>query len=97
MNAIFQRLRREDITGTEAQVALEQFSDLPIQLLDPPGLYRRAFFFARTYQLTNIYDALYVVLAEMMDAELWTDDRTLINRLSLIAPWIRSIGDYPPT
>jgi len=38
-----------------------------------------------------------VVLAQMLDTELWTDDRRLRNAVGSVAPWIRWIGDYPLT
>ena len=49
---------------------------------------------ARAHGLGAIYDALYVVLAQRLDAELWTTDRNLINAVGRAAPWVRWIGDY---
>lgn len=118
-NAVYQRLRRRDITSAEAEEALAQFLNLPIQIMLPegvyqklggggrirdarfsvplrvPGLYHRAVTFAKTYHLQSVYDSLYVVLAQILQTELWTDDRTLLNALGTAAPWVRWIGDYP--
>ncbi|MCH7787759.1 MAG: type II toxin-antitoxin system VapC family toxin [Chloroflexi bacterium] len=94
-NAIYQRLRRRHITAIEAEQTLNHFLQLPIQLLAPVDLYEEAFLFARTNKLTNTYDSLYVALARILNAELWTDDRALINSVGSIAPWIRWIGNYP--
>lgn len=49
----------------------------------------------RAHRLTRTYDALYVVLAQLLGLELWTDDRALINTLAGAAPWVRWIGVYP--
>lgn len=94
INAIYQRLRRRNITSDEAEQAFSEFSQLPIQLSSPFELYQRAFLFARTNQLTNTYDSLYVTLAQMMEAELWTDDRRLLAAVGPVAPWVRWIGDF---
>lgn len=95
-NAVYQRLRRRNdgLTLDQAQRALTQFLRLPIQFLTPPDLYQQAFAFARTHQLKSIYDSLYVVLAQMVEAELWTDDQALLRSLGAEASWVRWIGDY---
>ena len=96
-NAIYQRQRRRahGITPTEAERAVAQFLRLGIALLTPADLYPQAFAFARTHQLTNVYDSLYVVLAQTLGTELWTDDQALLRALGTAAPWVRSIRDYP--
>lgn len=38
-----------------------------------------------------------IVLAEMLEAKLWTDDRRLINSVGEATPWVRWIGDYTAT
>ena len=101
MNAIYQRLRTNRaewrLSDDEVDTALATFLLLPIQPLDPPGLYLRAFDIARQYNLPSTYDALYVALAQMLDAELWTADRRLYDIVATSAPWVRWIGDYPLT
>ena len=94
-NALHQRVRRRDLTETEAETALEQFLRLPIRQIHPERLYQQALAFARTHRIRSIYDSLYVVLAQMLGTELWTADRTLLNTLGQAAPWVRWIGDYP--
>ena len=97
MNAIYKKLRIEQsITDEEADQALTEFFSWPaVQLYAPPGLYQRAFSFARINNLPRAYDSQYVALAEMLQAEFWTDDRNLIRAVQDVAPWIRWIGDYP--
>jgi predicted nucleic acid-binding protein len=43
----------------------------------------------------GVYDALYVVLARLLNAELWTADGRLVTQLAGRAPWVRSLRDYP--
>lgn len=94
-NALYQQLRRRSISQEEAEEALEQFFGWPtVQIVSLPGLYQRAFAFARNHQLPDIYDSLYIVLAQMLNAELWTDDRRLIQGIGSSTPWVRWIRDY---
>jgi predicted nucleic acid-binding protein len=96
-NAIYQRLRRADgsLTEYEAHAALEQFLEYGIQFLTPPELYPRALTFARAHGLRAVYDSLYVILAQAVGMELWTDDRRLLMAVGPVAPWVRWIGEYP--
>ena len=94
-NAIHQKATRRSITAAEADQALNQFLALPIHVFATPELYTRASLFTRAHGLNTTYDSIYVVLAQMLDAELWTDDRQLLRDVQAAAPWIRWIGDYP--
>lgn len=93
-NAIYQRCRRKEIDQAEADEALAAFLGLPLRLLGSADLYRRALAFAREQRLGDTYDSLYVVLAQMVGGELWTDDRALLKAVGSLAPWVRWIGDY---
>lgn len=97
-NALYQRLRTSvasrNITEREAEHALSTFLRLPIRAVSSSELYQRAFVFAKNNHLPSMYDSLYVVAAQMVDAELWTADRRLFNALGPAAPWVRWIGDY---
>jgi len=102
INAIYQRLRgrrqpRYHISEAEADQALGNFLALPIRLISPDGLYQQAFTFAKGHGTPTIYDSLYVVLAHMLNAELWTADERLYNGVRSVAPWVRFVGDYPLT
>lgn len=92
-HALYRLIRRRGITPEEADQALSQFLAFPIQTIATPELYQRAFLFARTRGV-NTYDSLYVVLSQMLDTELWTDDRRLLHTLESTAPWVRWLGDY---
>lgn len=98
-NAIYQRMRgrrepRYHITEAEAEQALQTFLVLPIQPISPDGLYQQAFTLAKTQATTTIYDSLYVTLARILTAELWTADERLYNAVRPDASWVRFIGDY---
>ena len=94
-NATYQRLRRRNITEAEAEEAVARFLGFEVQSIASPELHPRALTFARLHGLMAVYDSLYVVLAQMVQAELWTDDRRLLAMVGAAVPWVRSIGDYP--
>ncbi len=98
-NAIYQRVRSTDpnkhLDVPDAEQALTRFLAYPVELVNPPDLTREAFTFAHAHGLVGIYDALYVVLARMLDAELWTADGRLVTQLAGRAPWVHRLDTYP--
>jgi len=98
-NAIYQRVRSTDPTkhldAPDAEQALDRFLTYAVELSSPPGLLREAFTFAQGHSLVGVYDALYVVLARLLDVELWTADERLLRQLAGRAPWVRRLRDYP--
>lgn len=101
LSALYKRTRYTDparaLTLDEAERALTQLLDLGIDQVEPPALYTATLAFAASHGLTRTYDALYVVLAQLLGVELWTDDQNLINALAGAAPWVRRLGDFPLT
>ncbi len=97
-NAIYQRFRRGHLTASDADAAVAEAARLlrlGVVLRASTALPRQAYAFARTHRLTTVYDALYVVLAQRLNADLWTDDRRLLNVLGANIPWVRWIATYP--
>jgi predicted nucleic acid-binding protein len=98
-SALYQRARTREtarrITAEEVQEALRRFSRFRVQTMEPADLYERAFNFATNHELPNIYDSIYVILAQILNTELWTDDRRLLNTVRSDTPWVHWIGDYP--
>jgi predicted nucleic acid-binding protein len=97
-SALYQRTRTREparhLTEAEAHEAFTRFSRFQAQTTAPENLYERAFLFAREHRLASLYDSIYVVLAELMELQLWTADQRLFTTASPVAPWIRWIGDY---
>ena len=96
-NAIHRRRRRGLITDAKASNAVTKAGIVlasGVELVTPAELPWEAFAFAKDVGLGAIYDALYVVLARRLGAELWTADRSLLNAVGRIAPWVRWIGAY---
>lgn len=95
-NAIHKQWREGRITSDEVNQALDDFFDLPIIFLSSAELYRRVVLFARDNGQRTIYDSLYVMLAEMLGFEFWTDDRRLIESVQSNASSVRWLGNYQP-
>ena len=96
-NAIHRRLRRGLIANAEAAAAVvtaTRILENRVELLTPPNLTWDAYAFAGAHGLPAVYDALYVVLAQRLGAELWTADQRLLGVVGVAAPWVRWIGDY---
>lgn len=93
-NTLHQQTRRGALTPTQASTTLTRLLQIPLQQVQPPGVYEQALEFATTHQIRSGYDALYVVTAQLLGVEFWTADRNLINALGTRAPWVRWIGDY---
>lgn len=86
VNVIYQRLRSTDprihITDDEANRAVAEFLEIAregVELVASTELYEQAYSFAKTYAARSLYDSLYVVLAQMLGAELWTADQRLVK------------------
>ena len=77
--------------GVEAFVAAHQ---LPVQLMHPTGLHRRAWELAGSFDRPAAYDAHYLALAEMIACPFWTADERLFNVVHEELNWVYWLGDY---
>jgi predicted nucleic acid-binding protein len=103
-NAILWKLRSQDpakhISESEARQAIQKLQDIienNIKVVDAVKFYETALFFAFSQELPTVYDSLCVMLADQLGLELWTADRRLLTSVGSAAPWVRWIGDYPPS
>jgi predicted nucleic acid-binding protein len=96
VNTIHKHWHQGNITADEADQALSQFFQLPFVLVSSEELYQSAVLLAREQGIGVIYDSMYAVLAESLDAEFWTNDRRFIRQVGSSAAWVRWLGDYQP-
>ncbi len=82
-----------DLTAKRAEQALTDFLDLPIHRYPHEALLLRAF--ALLHNLTA-YDAMYVVLAEVLEATLLTRD-TAMHNVPGVTVDVQLIGTTPST
>lgn len=93
-NAIHQRVRRGELNGDQADLALRQLLAVPMDLSAPLNLYTLALTFAREHDLPATYDSQYIVLARSLGADLWTADERLVRSLPPLFSRVRWLGDY---
>lgn len=93
-NTIRQRRRRGALTREEARGRLTRFFSYRVRLLAPAALSERALILADDHNLTAVYDAHSIALAELAGCDLWTADQRLIRSLTDPLPFVRFIGDY---
>ncbi len=96
-NILRQRMRRTPpLPRGDALQLLTDFAAFPVDLLAPSGLHKQALILADDHDLPAVYDAYYVVLAQMQSCELWTDDRRLLRLLAGKLPFVRPVAAYQP-
>ncbi len=69
---------------------------LPVQLLQPAGLFQRAWELAREFNRPTAYDSHYLALAEIVNCGLWTADKHLYNAVYPRLNWVHWLGNYHP-
>jgi len=69
---------------------------LPVQLLQPTGLFQRAWELAREFDRPAAYDSHYLALAEIVNCPLWTADKRLYNAVHPRLNWVHWLGNYQP-
>lgn len=93
-NTVRRRMRAERFSMATAQTLLARCELLSIDLLEPPGLHRRALDLTEAHSLGG-HDAHYVALAMIAGYDLWTADERLMRAVRGRLPFVRWIGDYP--
>jgi predicted nucleic acid-binding protein len=86
------KVRMGLLTTEEAEGCYQDFCNLPIDYLDRESLRVRAWEIAEQYQLPTIYDAAFLACAESEQAEFWTSDRVLLNKLSPLPAYVNQLG-----
>jgi len=71
-SALYKRVRRGELSITQAQEALEVVRGFGVQLEEEPELHRRALELAHRLDRSTPYDAHYLALAELRGCEAWT-------------------------
>ena len=93
-NIVRQRQRQGQLELSDARALLAQYLAVPIAYEAPDALYDHALVVADRHDLSAIYDAQYVALAELLGATLWTADRRLLRSLRGSLTFVRWLADY---
>jgi len=89
-NAVWRKL----LNAEEGRRALELTLRLPVRILSPAGLHRRAWLLAQRFGCSPSCSMHYLALAEMLGCEFWTADQQLHEAVKAELPWVRWLGDY---
>jgi len=93
-NALRKRVVRNLLPPSEVAGLIQRFDSLPISLRTPAGLHRQALDVAELFGLPAVYDGCYIVLAQQLGCDFWTDDQRLLDTLNNRLPLVRWIGNY---
>ena len=91
-NALHRMRGAGDLSEEATQEAMQTTLDLPVVLADEADLHVAALVFAARFALPAAYDAHYLALAARENAELWTTDRRLANKVRPTLSWVRLVG-----
>lgn len=88
------KVHRGVLSPEEGERAFDTVHRLPVQVLTPSDLHRRAWELAARFNRPAAYDAHYLALAEMMNCEFWTADRRLFNVVKDELSWVHWLGKH---
>ena len=82
------------LTEDEGRETIDRILALPIHSVQPAGLHQRAFRLASDLHLVanSGYDAHYLAIAEMENADMWTLDKRLYKAVHTRLPWVHLVG-----
>ena len=88
------KVRRGVITVDESKECFEDFQLLPLEYIEQSDVRKRAWAIATQYDLSTLYDAVFLACSEHYDAEFWTADKTLINSLKPCPDYIQFLAKF---
>jgi predicted nucleic acid-binding protein len=93
-STIRERVYRGTVLAEEADPLLSEARDWHITIWDDVrSIQSSALEFATRFNRPKAYDAQYLALADLLECELWTADRRLVNAVAGELPWVRWIGE----
>ncbi|MEW6448013.1 MAG: type II toxin-antitoxin system VapC family toxin [Bacillota bacterium] len=90
-NALYKRVRRGELTLSDAVILLEHLASLGIAIQDTASLHARTLELADRFGLPSTYDAYYLSLAETLQCEFWTADQRLYNIVKQELNWVHIV------
>ncbi|PKB71862.1 MAG: hypothetical protein BZY87_03240 [SAR202 cluster bacterium Io17-Chloro-G6] len=92
-NALYQRVRRRQISLDTAVQLEAEFLENDIALFQSASLHLRAIRIASALAQPAVYDSQYLALAESLDCDFWTADERFYRAASRNHPKVRWIGE----
>jgi predicted nucleic acid-binding protein len=87
-NALYKRVRRAELTLSDAATLLRQLLELGIALGSTEMLHQSALEWADRLGLPATYDSYYLALADSLGCEFWTADERLYNTVKDRITWV---------
>jgi predicted nucleic acid-binding protein len=94
-SAIRKRVFDGKMTAPEAQKAYAIPDAAPVSIVDAPGMRQRAREIAEQFNQRAVYDATYIVLAELRGCEFWTADKSIYDAVKTTLSYVKYLPDYP--
>lgn len=94
-SAIRKRVFDGRMLAAEAQKAYAILDAAPVEIVDAPGVRRRAREIAEQFNQRFVYDAGYAALAEVRGGEFWTADKVFYDAVKATLAYVRYLPDYP--
>jgi predicted nucleic acid-binding protein len=89
---VFHRMQlAKQLLNTEAQESLNNALNLPIQFYGDWQLHQQAWNIAQQFNLPATYDAHYLALAQRFQADFYTGDKRLFNKVHSFLLWIHLV------
>lgn len=89
-------VHRRIITSESGDEAVSMLMRAQIVRFDTVDLLNDAWRIAKLYNLSTMYDAYYLALADLRGCDFWTADQRLINSIRGDLPFVRHIKDFAP-
>ena len=80
----------------EAKKAYICLDAAPVQIIDMPGVRRKAREIAEQFRQPYVYDATYAALAQLRNCEFWTADRKFYDAVKSALPYVKFLGEITP-
>lgn len=93
-SVIRNRVQRNLFPAEQEEDAFTAIHLLPVHVVQPEGLHRRAWELARRFNRSAAYDAHYLALADLMHCAFWTGDERLYNTVHSELDWVQWLGNY---
>ncbi|MBC7814997.1 MAG: type II toxin-antitoxin system VapC family toxin [Burkholderiales bacterium] len=88
------KVHRQLITDAESTSALITLMNMPFQTISVENLHMRALEMALRLKQPQAYDAHYLVIAQAINCEFWTDDERLYRTALQEVPQIKWFRNY---
>jgi predicted nucleic acid-binding protein len=95
-SALHRRVRLGEMDQEVATARAHRFEEIPLLLVEPPGLMAGAIDLAIKFGWKNPYDALYLALGELLDCDVWTADADFHGSAHETYPRLRLLSDFAP-